>query len=131
LYQAPLPVYTALGQAGHLAGAAGVAATGLALTGLAFTMPLRRTAWARSLARITMGAGILLMRTAPVGPVSLPVLALWTAATSVTAFRLQGTANTGKRRSRATRAGAQSPGWLHDRPSSVVPPHRCGAPCPH
>jgi hypothetical protein len=94
-HDVPLSVYTAFGEAGHLAGAAGIAATGLALTGLAFAMRLRRMAWPRSLARFTMGAGILLMLTAPVGPVSLPVLALWTAATSVTAFRLQGTAHAG------------------------------------
>jgi len=94
-HDVPLSDYTAFGEAGHLAGAAGIAATGLALTGLAFAMRPRRTAWPRSLARFTMGAGILLMLTAPVGPVSLPVLALWTAATSVTAFRLQGTAHAG------------------------------------
>ena len=94
-HDVPLSVYTAFGEAGHLAGAAGIAATGLALVGLAFAMRLRRTAWPRSLARFTMGAGILLMLTAPVGPISLPVLALWTAAASVTAFRLPGTANAG------------------------------------
>ena len=94
-HDVPLSVYTAFGEAGHLAGAAGIAATGLALTGLAFAMRLRGAPWPRSLARLTLGAGILLVVTAPIGPASLPVLALWTITASVTAFRLPNTTNVG------------------------------------
>jgi predicted small integral membrane protein len=92
-HHVPLSVYTAFGEAGHLAGAAGIAATGLALTGMASAMRLRPAGWPRYLARLTTGAGILLILTAPIGPASLPVLVLWTAAASVTALRLPGVAN--------------------------------------
>lgn len=94
-HDVPLSVYTAFGEAGHLAGAAGIAATGLALTGLASAMRRRPTAWPWSLARLTTAAGILLMLTAPIGPASLPVLALWTFTASVSAFRLPITTNVG------------------------------------
>jgi hypothetical protein len=84
----PLSVYTAFGEAGHLAGAAGIAATGLALTGLAFAMRLRPTSWPRSFPGLTTVAGVLLVLTAPAGPVNLPVLVLWLGAVSVIALRL-------------------------------------------
>lgn len=91
----PLSVYTALGEAGHLAEAAGIAATGLGLIGLASAMRMRPAGWPHSLAGLSTAVGILLMLTAPIGPVSLPVLALWTAVASVTAFRLPGATNVG------------------------------------
>jgi hypothetical protein len=94
-HDVPLSVYTAFGEAGHLAGAAGIAATGLALTGLASAMRLRAAGWPQYFARLTAVAGILLILTAPIGPASLPVLVLWTAAASVTALRLPGAANVG------------------------------------
>jgi hypothetical protein len=87
-HDVPVSVYAAFGEAGHLAGAAGIAATGLALTGLASAMRLGPSGWPRSLATLTMVAGGLLILTAPIGPVSLPVLVLWTTAASVAALRL-------------------------------------------
>jgi hypothetical protein len=51
-------------------------------------MRLGPSGWPRSLATLTMVAGGLLILTAPIGPVSLPVLVLWTTAASVAALRL-------------------------------------------
>jgi hypothetical protein len=71
-----LPVYAAFGEAGHLAVATGTAATGLALLGLARAAATSGL-WSSAVSRGTTTAGILLVVAAVVGPVSVPVYALW------------------------------------------------------
>ena len=72
----PLPVYQAFGEAGHLAIAAGTAATGLALLGLA-AASTRSRLWSTWIGRVTALAGTVLILTAVIGPVSIPVYSLW------------------------------------------------------
>jgi hypothetical protein len=71
-----LPVYQAFGEAGHLAVATGTAATGLALLGLARAAATSGL-WSSAVSRGTTTAGVLLIVAAVVGPVSVPVYALW------------------------------------------------------
>ena len=74
----PLSVYNAFGEAAHLASAAGVAATGLALIGLGAAASGSATAVLPGLlTRLTTAAGVLLIMTAVIGPISLPVTVLW------------------------------------------------------
>jgi hypothetical protein len=81
-----LPVYEAFGEAGHLAMAAGTAATGLALIGLA-----RAAAdagfWSTTTTRVTVVAGTVLIVTAVIGPISIPVYVIWLLATSILLLR--------------------------------------------
>jgi hypothetical protein len=86
----PLPVYQAFGEAGHLAIATGTATTGLALLGLASATGHSRF-WSTSISRGTTAAGVLLILTAVVGPVSIPVYALWLLTISVLLLRWNGT----------------------------------------
>jgi hypothetical protein len=85
-----LPVYQAFGEAGHLAIAAGTAATGLALLGLARATGNSRH-WSASTRHGTTFAGVLLMLTAVIGPVSIPVYALWLLTISILLLRWHGT----------------------------------------
>lgn len=71
----PLPVYEAFGEAGHLAMAAGTAATGLALIGLSRCATPQL--WGTTMSRATAVAGAILVLAAVIGPVSAPVYALW------------------------------------------------------
>lgn len=76
-HQIPLPVFNALGEGAHLAGAAGTAAIGLALLGLAAAVrsaPGLLPGW---FGWLTAAAGVLLIPAAVAGPVSLPVTWLW------------------------------------------------------
>jgi hypothetical protein len=82
----PLPVYQAFGEAGHLAIAAGTAATGLALLGLARATGKSRL-WSTSISRGTTLAGALLILTAVIGPVSIPVYTLWLLTISILLLR--------------------------------------------
>ena len=84
-----LPVYVAFGEAGHLAAAAGTAATGLAL------LALSRAAadgglLSTTVARGTAVAGIVLVAAAVIGPVSIPAYALWLLIISVLLLRRPG-----------------------------------------
>lgn len=85
-----LPVYQAFGEAGHLAIAAGTAATGLALLGLARATGNSRL-WSGSISRGTTLASVLLMLTAVIGPVSTSVYALWLLTISILMLRWNGT----------------------------------------
>ena len=71
-----LPAYQALGEAGHLAIAAGTAATGLALLGLA-RAGRNSGLWSAAISRGTTITAILLIVAAVIGPVSIPAYALW------------------------------------------------------
>ena len=71
-----LPVYVAFGEAGHLAVATGTAATGLALLGLARAAATCGL-WPTTVNRGTTIAGVVLLVAAVIGPVSIPVYALW------------------------------------------------------
>ena len=95
-HDVPLSVYTAFGEAGHLAGATGIAATGLALTALASAMRTQPTHWPRLLPGLTTAAGILLILTGPIGPASLPILVLWTGLVCVVTLRLPTSTNAGQ-----------------------------------
>lgn len=81
-----LPVYQAFGEAGHLAVAAGTAATGLALLGLA-RATVRADLWSPTVSRATTVAGVLLILTAVIGPLSIPVYVLWLITISVLLVR--------------------------------------------
>ena len=81
-----LPVYEAFGEAGHLAVAAGTAATGLAFVGLARAVAQTRL-WSKTGVRITAVAGALLVIAAVVGPVSVPVYVLWLLGCSILLVR--------------------------------------------
>jgi hypothetical protein len=76
-HQIPLPVFTAFGEAAHLAGAAATAAMGLALLGLAAAVRSGRAPLPRWFGWLTAGVGVVLIPAAVIGPVSLPVTALW------------------------------------------------------
>ena len=77
----PLAVFNALTEAAHLTTAAGIAVTGLALIGLA---QVRATSlWHRAFARGTAAVGVILVLGAVIGPLSLPVLALWMLTASI------------------------------------------------
>jgi predicted small integral membrane protein len=86
-HDVPLPVYTAFGEAGHLAGATGMAATGLALMGMASALRSRSVGWPRWVPGATTAAGVLLVLGAVVGPASLPVLLAWTVTMSFLLMR--------------------------------------------
>ena len=81
-----LPVYEAFGEAGHLAVATGTAATGLALVGLA-RAAMNTGLWPTIISRATTIAGVLLIVAAVIGPVSVPVYALWLLIISVLLLR--------------------------------------------
>jgi hypothetical protein len=76
-HQIPLPVFTAFGEAAHLAGAAATAAMGLALLGLAAAIRSGAAPLPQWFGWLTAGAGVLLIPAAVVGPLSLPVTWLW------------------------------------------------------
>jgi len=80
-----LAVYNALAEAAHLTAAAGIAATGLALLTLARTTPT--AAWPKGFTRGTFLAGIVLLLTAVIGPLTFPVLAIWIMTASVLLLR--------------------------------------------
>jgi hypothetical protein len=84
----PLPVYNAFVEAGHLAGAAGSAATGLAFLALAAAVasaatPLLSRWWTVA----TRVAGGVLIVAAVAGPVRLPVTAAWLLVTGIVLTR--------------------------------------------
>ncbi len=83
-----LPVYVAFGEAGHLAAAAGTAATGLALLGLSRAAPIGL--WSTTVSRGTAIAGVVLIAAAIIGPVSIPAYALWLLIISVLLLRHRG-----------------------------------------
>lgn len=87
-----LAVYMAFGEAGHLALAAGTAATGLALVALS-----RAAAKARvlptAMTRATAVVGLVLIVAAVIGPISIPTYALWLLAVSVLLLRSANTAS--------------------------------------
>lgn len=84
----PLSVYHAIGEAAHLASAAGVAATGLALIAFgAAASGALPTVLPRLVTRLTTAAGVLLILTGPIGPISLPVTAFWLLTISVVLLR--------------------------------------------
>jgi hypothetical protein len=84
----PLSVYNAFGEAAHLASAAGIAATGLALIGLgAAASGALPVALPRFVARLTTAAGVLLILTGPIGPISLPVNVFWLLTLSIVLLR--------------------------------------------
>jgi hypothetical protein len=84
----PLAVYNAFTEAGHLAGAAGTAATGLAFIALAVAItstaaPVMPRWWTVA----TRVAGIVLIMAAVAGPVILPVTAAWLLVTGIVLAR--------------------------------------------
>jgi hypothetical protein len=92
-----LPVYEAFGEAGHLAVAAGTAATGLAMIGLA-RAAVAGGLWSTTTTRLTAIAGAVLIATAVVGPISIPVFVLWLLAVSILLLRSGPSASTAKGR---------------------------------
>lgn len=80
-----LSVYYALGEAAHLTTAAGITATGLAFVALARTTAT--PAWPKAFTRGTLLAGIVLLLTGVIGPLNLPVLAIWMTTASVLLLR--------------------------------------------
>jgi hypothetical protein len=80
-----LAVYNAFGEAAHLTTAAGITATGLALMSLARTTAA--PAWPRGFTRGTTFAGLVLLLTGVIGPLNLPVLAIWMTTASVLLLR--------------------------------------------
>jgi hypothetical protein len=81
-----LPVYEAFGEAGHLAMAAGTAATGLALIGLARAAAAAGY-WSATTTRATAVAGSVLIVTAVIGPISIPIYVMWLLGTSILLLR--------------------------------------------
>jgi hypothetical protein len=90
-----LPVYEAFGEAGHLAFAAGTAATGLAMIGLA-RAAVAGGLWSITTTRLTAFAGTVLIVTAVIGPISIPVFVAWLLVVSILLLRSAPSASTVK-----------------------------------